>query len=272
MNVNREVRNLAIEAFISDVHFPVHEPATWNLTTRLLKIIRPDIIFLGGDIIDCHSVSKYPKKPESMFTLQEEIDTTFEALSGLRKSFPGATIYFKEGNHEQRLTKYLHSRAAELSPLRGLMLQNLLKLDDLGIQWIPNEEKFKIGELFHMHGNEVPVGSVYPARNLYLKLGVNVIFGHYHRKSEYLDRAMDGKAHGAWGNSCMETFQPEYTFHNQWTHGFHLVEYSRYGRFRVEPFTFFQQGRMECFIYKGKTMTEKLQTSIAPVREHRLVG
>ena len=261
---------MAIEAFLSDVHFPIHEPATWKLTLRLLKKINPGIIFLGGDILDGHAVSRYDKDPAYQYSLQDELDVTTENLRLLRQSFPSATIYFKEGNHEQRLKKFLHSRAAELSCLRGLLLENLLGLNDLDIQWIPNEEKFKIGELWHMHGNEVTVGSVYPARNMYLKLGVNVIFGHYHRKSEYLDRSLDGKSHGAWGNSCMETFQPEYTFHNIWTHGFHVIEYSRYGRFRVEPFTFFQQGRMECFVYRGKTLMERLQGSVAPVREHML--
>ncbi len=263
---------MAIEAFLSDVHFPVHEPATWNLTLRLLKKIQPSIIFLGGDILDGHAASKYPKDPAYPHTLQDEIDVTFRELSRLRQMFPGATIYFKEGNHELRIPKYTHSNAAAFSHLKGILLPNLLKLDDLDIQWIPNQEKFKIGELWHMHGNEVPVGSVYPARNLYLKLGVNVIFGHYHRSSQYLDRALDGKTHGAWGNSCMETFQPEYTFHNIWTHGFIVVEYSRYGRFRVEPMNFFQQGKMECFVYEGKTMVEKIGASIAPVREHKLVS
>ncbi len=263
---------MAIEAFLSDVHFPVHEQATWNLSLRLCKKINPDIIFLGGDIMDNHVVSKYGHDPAYPFTIQDEIDVTICELTRLRRMFPRATIYYKEGNHEQRITKYTHSNAASLSSIKGIRLPALLKLDDLNIQWIPNEEKFKIGELWHMHGNEVSVGSVYPARNMYIKLGVNVIFGHYHRQSEYRDRALDGKTHGAWGNSCMQTFDPEYTFHNQWTHGLHVIEYSNSGHFRVEPMTFFQRGKMECFIYDGKTMMEKLHSSIAPVREHKLVG
>lgn len=257
-----------IEAFLSDIHFPVHEPATWNLTLRLLKKIQPHVIFLGGDIQDYHIVGRYDKDPDTTHDLQYELDITRAQLERLRQTFPSATIYFKEGNHERRLRKYLCSRAAELISLRGLRVENLLGLDDLGIQWIPNDEKFKIGELWHMHGNEIPVGSVYPARNLFLKIGVNIIFGHFHRESKYLDRAMDGKTHGAWGNSCMQTFEPEYTFHNQWTHGFHIIEYNRFGRFRVEPFTFFQVGTKECFVYNGKMMAEKLQCSTPTIKEH----
>jgi hypothetical protein len=256
-----------IEAFLSDIHFPAHEVATWNLTLRLLKKINPHVIWLGGDIFDMLPVASYAKDPQKALRLQEDLDIGSVQLRRLRRAFPRSTIYFKEGNHETRLTRFLLSRAAELTGLRKLQLKHLLDLDDLDIQWIGNEEQFRIGELWHMHGNEIPVGSVYPARNLYLKIGVNVIFGHYHRESKYLDRAMDKKSHGAWGNSCMQTFDPEYLFHNQWTHGFHVIEYNRFGRFRVEPFTFFQLGQRECFVYQGKLMAEKMGEA-KTVREH----
>jgi hypothetical protein len=261
-----------IEAFMSDIHFPVHEPVTWKLSLRLLKKIHPDIIFLGGDIFDMLPVASYAKDPLKALRLQEDLDTGTQQLRLLRQMFPRAKIIFKEGNHETRLTRFLLSRAAELVGLRKLQLRHLLDLDDLDIEWVGNSEQFKIGELWHMHGNEITVGSVYPARNLFLKVGVNVIFGHYHRESKYLDRAMDKKSHGAWGNSCMQTFDPEYLFHNQWTHGFHVVQYNRSGRFRVEPYTFFQAGSKECFIYNGKLMAEKMESSITTVREHKLVS
>jgi UDP-2,3-diacylglucosamine pyrophosphatase LpxH len=258
-----------IEAFLSDIHFPVHEQATWNLTLRLLKKINPDVIFLGGDIFDMLPIGSYLKSPEKAIRLQEDLDIGIAELRRLRQSFPSAKIYFKCGNHETRLTRFLFSRAAELAGLRKLHLRSLLDLDELDIEFIDNDEQFKIGELWHMHGNEIPVGSVYPARNLYLKVGVNVIFGHFHRESKYLDRAMDKKSRGAWGNSCMQTFDPEYLFHNQWTHGFHIVEYNRYGRFRVEPFTFFQEHAKECFVYQGKLMLEPMSEP-KKVREHKL--
>jgi hypothetical protein len=265
---------MTVEIFLSDVHFPDHDPAAWRLCRRLFRMIRPDIFFWGGDIFDFKAPAKYEKAPEDELTLQQEIDIGFANMLEVRREFGNSIWYFKEGNHERRLRKYLFSKAAALSPLRCLGLPNLLRLDELDCAFIDNDEKFKIGELHHLHGNEEKVGSVYPARNLYLRLGVNLICGHFHRAGHYHDRSMDDKDHGVWVNSTLQRCDPTYAFHTQWTHGFHVIEYTRRGRFHVEPITFFREKGRVCYVYNGRQMSERYQEGEgpAPVRKHRLVG
>jgi hypothetical protein len=257
-------------AFLSDIHFGSTDPAAWRLTLRLLKKIQPHVVFIGGDIIDMAPVSKYLKEPRVALGLQEELDIAFAELSGLRQLLPSAIFYYKAGNHEERLQKYLFSKAAELSPLRAMRLENLLRLDELDMSFIEGQEAFRIGELHFIHGHEVKCGSVYPARNVFLKLGVNVILGHWHKAGQYMDKTLDGKCRGAWVNSCLETFDPGYTFLNSWTHGFHVIEFTRSGRFKVEPFTFFQDKSRECFVYNGKLMSER--TAVKSIREHKILA
>jgi UDP-2,3-diacylglucosamine pyrophosphatase LpxH len=264
----------AVVAFLSDIHYPDEDPAAWRLTLRLLRKIQPTIFFWGGDIFDFESPSSYVKDPVKLLTLQEDLDIGFSRMLEVRRVLPNAVWYFKEGNHEQRLKKFLFTKAAELSPLRCLQLQNLLRLDELECAFIDNDEKFKIGELFFMHGNEERVGSVYPARNLYFRLGVNLICGHFHRKSDYGNYSLDRKDHGVWVNSCLQRRDPKYAFHTQWTHGFHVIEFSKNGRFHVEPFTYFRDKGRVCYVWNGKLLSEKYLEGEAParVREHRLVS
>jgi hypothetical protein len=223
-----------------------------------------DTVFLGGDLVDFHPVSSYSKDPATTLCLQQELDTAFDELSKLRQLFPRACFYFKEGNHENRLQRYLFSKAAELSGLRNLTLPSLLRLDELDCEFISSEEPFKVGELFLIHGHEQRVGSVFPARNLYMKLNVNILCGHFHRFGQYMDRSLDGKTRGVWVNGTLQRLDPGYTFLNNWTQGFTIVEFTRSGRFNVEQFAFFREKGQIRYVLNGRLISEKCGTDEAP--------
>lgn len=194
------------------------------------------MVFLGGDILDCYAVSQYDREPNRKLTLQQDLDYAFEELSRLRKACPkGTEIMFLEGNHETRLTRYLQSKAEELSVLNALRLPELLKLDKLKIKWIPNGSRIKVGKLWHLHGNEIAGGGVNIAKSKFDRLGTNIIFGHHHKMQSFIKRNYEGEVCGAWANPCLSDLQPDYAHFTDWVLGFTVIEYSDHtGNFNVD--------------------------------------
>lgn len=225
-----------IELFASDIHFPFEDRQSYKLFLKVVRAVSPHLIFLGGDVADCYAVSKYDKDPTRKLHLQEELDYTVENLAKLRTAAPKAQIQFLEGNHEQRVWRFLQSKAEEVSQLRAIQLPNLLKLDDLGIEWIPNGTRTKHGKLWHIHGNEIGGGGQNPARLKYLRLMCNVIFGHLHTLQSHIQPRYDDEPQGSWANGCMCDLSPDYLhFAHTWVQSFHFIEYARSGLFHVEP-------------------------------------
>ncbi|CAN5204446.1 hypothetical protein BH09PAT1_BH09PAT1_1520 [soil metagenome] len=245
-----------LEVFISDVHLPFEDRASWQLTLDVIKDIKPDLVFLGGDILDCYAVSQYDREPTRKLTLQQDLDYAHEELSRLRKACPKNTqILFLEGNHETRLTRYLSSKAEELSVLDAMKLPQLLKLDKLKIKWIPNGSRTKIGKLWHLHGNEIAGGGANIAKAKFDRLGTNIIFGHHHKMQSFIKRNYDGEVCGAWANPCLSDLQPDYAHFTDWVLGFTVIEYSASMNFNVDQVAIFKphvnSRKASCFL-RGK--------------------
>jgi predicted phosphodiesterase len=223
-----------IELFVSDIHFPFEDKAAWGLFLEVAKSIKPDLIFMGGDIGDFYSVSKYDKDPSRKLTLEADINYQNEELRRLRQASPRSTLVMLEGNHETRMTRFLESKASVLSNLSALRLENLLGLKDLDIKWIPNGTRVPVGKLWHLHGNEIGGSGANVARAKYQRLGANIIFGHLHVMQNYIKRTYDGETHGSWANGCLCLLQPEYSHFTEWIQSFTVVEYARSGNFNVD--------------------------------------
>ncbi len=224
-------------AYVSDVHEPYSDPQAVALAYKILSDIKPDLMFFGGDIIDCYSVSDFDRDPKRVVAFQDEFDATYKFM----KAFRGLAKEGKYllGNHEERWER-TKNRHPFLSSLRDVTLTNLLKLDKLGIQPLIHGEDNKIGELYFMHGDESGGGGVFPARALYLKEQGNIIFGHYHKMQVFYNRLKDGTSHGSWANGCLCSLQQAYVKGTtQWQQGFSLVTYTN-DLFRVDQITFFK--------------------------------
>lgn len=73
-----------------------------------------DEIVLLGDYADFHSVSRHPKDPTLPQILEKEIESVNEGLDQLDKLFSHSKKVYLEGNHEQRLERYLFEKAPAL--------------------------------------------------------------------------------------------------------------------------------------------------------------
>lgn len=208
--------------FLSDIHIPFHNIKALELALDYGKKNNVDTIWLNGDILDMFQVSFHEKNPGAT-TIKEEFDAAEIFLGSLRKHFPKANIYFKEGNHEKRWERWLRIKAPELLGIKEFQLPVILKLAEKKIQWIENETLVKFGKLNVLHGNEFKGGGgVAPARSLYLKAKENCIAGDKHKTDEHTGGTLNGNIAATWSVGCLCELNPEYLpmAHVNWNHGF----------------------------------------------------
>lgn len=166
---------------IPDVHLPKHDPESLAIAENLCAHLQPDIIVQIGDLLDVYKLSRFDKDPASKTTLQDELDHGVEFWRRIRDRNPHAELHWKEGNHEERLRKFLWSKAGELACLRALDFTELMCLDKFGVTFHAANSRFNVGPLKITHGKATGGGRSGNAAHAELSCGVSGISGHTHR-------------------------------------------------------------------------------------------
>jgi hypothetical protein len=215
---------------LSDIHLPYQSNEALTLALDFLKTRDINILYLNGDVLDAYEISSFERDP-SKKNFAEEIKLCRAFLETLVKEFPGVQIYYKEGNHEARLTTFLRRKAPELLGFEVLDYKHLL---GLGVPTIKNEPALPIihvpskvitqfGKILVIHGHEFAKGfvaPVNPARGFFMKGKSNVIGGHHHQDSSHSENTLSGKQLVAYSTGHLADPHPEYHPHNNWSHGF----------------------------------------------------
>jgi hypothetical protein len=153
---------------LTDVHLPWHDRETIRLAVRKAKRDGVVGVILNGDTLDYHELSTHDKDPGAARYV-DEIETGRAFVLWLREQFPKARIVLREGNHEERLTRYVLRNAPALYGLDCLTTPELLKLSDIGADWVGDRRVILLGKLPVLHGHEyLGSGGTYPAAWLYL--------------------------------------------------------------------------------------------------------
>lgn len=220
---------------LSDVHFPYHDEEALGSAIQYGIQEQVNTILLNGDILDFYQLSRFDKDP-SKPKMKTELEQGRWFMKALRTAFPKARIYYKLGNHEDRLEKWLRIKAPEWIGMDEFELKMLLRFGENQIQLIDSSATIKAGNLNIIHGHEyLGGGTVNPARNLYLKAKASTICGHFHRKSEFTTRDINNNIQGAWTTGCLCELYPEYMKgHSDWVHGFAVVKVNKDGTFSVD--------------------------------------
>jgi len=206
-------------AALGDLHVPHHSQEAWDVSLKVVEDLQPDIIALMGDMIDFYQVSRYLKDPSRQFQLQDDIDLTYEAIAQVREAAPRARIHYIEGNHEDRLKRYLLTRAPELYCLRAITVPELLRLSDFNITY---DTSVDVDGVNLTHGHIVRKYSGYTAKAMAEEYGT-VVFGHTHRLGIYHKRDGRGEV-TAVENGCLCQLNPEYiTGVANWQQGFTVI-------------------------------------------------
>ena len=208
---------------LKDIHFPYHDEEALSIALTYGLDKGCDTLYLNGDILDCHTLSRWEKDPESR-SFSQELETVRSFLKMVSPLFK--KVYYKEGNHEERYWRYLSSHAPELVEIDAFNLQSLMWLDQYEVEWIDGRTFAKFNSLNVVHGHEFGQNVCSPvniARGLYLRAKSHAICGHWHQTSEHNEKDINGKIITTWSVGCLCDLSPRYRPANQWNHGFAIL-------------------------------------------------
>ncbi len=229
---------------LCDPHIPYHDKPTIEAWVADCKRMAVKSILLNGDVLDFYQLSDYLRDP-SKPRMREEIVKGRQFLEYLRATFPHARIVYKLGNHDERLYRYLATRAPDLLDLEDMRLDRLLRADQYGVEWVEDKRLVMVGKLPVIHGHEYRGGGgVMPARWLYLRTGESALMGHLHQPTFYSFRTITGKEVGMWSVGCACHLAPLYAPLNQWAHGWAIAEVSSDGGFQIHNRRLLKNGQV----------------------------
>lgn len=221
---------------LSDLHFPYqhNDAITSALNYGLEKQV--NCILINGDLLDLATISRHERnwRDRSVF---EEFESVKTFLKTLRATFPDAKIIYKLGNHDERFEKYLFVKAPEIFDCVDFKLEILLRLGELRIEIVKDKLPIKIGNLTVLHGHELVGGSggANPAYGAFVKTLSNVLIGHFHKTSNYVQSTMHGDVISVYSQGCLCGLHPLYMPINKWNLGYSYVEHEiKTGQFIID--------------------------------------
>jgi hypothetical protein len=180
---------------------PMHDPAALAVAVELVRRARPHHVVILGDLLDLGEAStKWLTTPTFARTTQASLDTAHAWLAQIRAAAPAARIDLIEGNHDRRLSTLIQSNAAAAFGLRRaqmpaewpvLSVPNLIRLDELGIDWhagYPAARVWLRDDVLVHHGTKVSAAKA--SRD---PVAVSTIQGHTHRMGA-ITRTMLGRS------------------------------------------------------------------------------
>ena len=156
---------------------PLHDERAVSVAMQFIQDFKPDHVVLGGDILDCGSISHHRRgsvgQLEGLRLLAEAKECRGAIVEPLEKAVKGRLIYHI-GNHED----WLQDVTDELPALEGIVdIRSLLHLDKWEV--IDQGKASKLGKLTFVHGDQIR-GGQNPALAAVTAYERNIRFGHYH--------------------------------------------------------------------------------------------
>lgn len=229
---------------------PWHEPFTIPTSIKQLNIIadlhsvhlnknvfakfirettNKEAVLINGDLLDSETLSRHLISHNAV-EYDKEIEICRHILKLLKEEF--THVYFKEGNHDFWLERYLLTNSrAMLNTFRerGVNVKELLQCGGLGVHHIHNLKFIKYGDLDIIHGHEFPgYGSgKFPAVSLVDKwqtfkhsYSVKVLQAHSHRADHTITRkSKTGEFGEAWAMPAMCHRMAAYAPYAGWDNG-----------------------------------------------------
>lgn len=193
----------------NDTHFPFIDKRMVEMILAFVKFHKPDFICLNGDIIDMYSISRFLRKKK--IELKDELASTIDFLRRLREVAPDSYIFYTQGNHEERLEKFIFGQAPALN-LEEIQIENLLKLEEFKIDYFREGSYYYKGMLY-IHGSLIRKYGGYTANGNLDKYCSGkrkaVICGHVHRIGRS-DRTVIDTTYESYENGCLCYLEQEY--------------------------------------------------------------
>lgn len=226
---------------LTDAHFPYEDKRACRIALDAIHILQPDVIVNGGDMMDCYAISRFDKDPARKETMADELAAAHNFLWLQRQhvddeqSGRRTIIHYLEGNHEARLRKYLWRTARALAHVSSICIKELLRLDELGIQYHQYGKILRVGDLNFTHGSTIRQDSGCTALRESARIGASVAIGHCHRLGRVWKTTDHGTFHG-WEGGCLCKMDQEYLLQDMalstpnWQHGLLAFILNSHGR------------------------------------------
>lgn len=198
---------------ISDLHIPYHDPIAIEIAINYGKAQGANTVFINGDLIDMHQVSRFEKDPRKR-SIKQEFDAAKEFLRWLRWEMPNAEIYWLKGNHCIRWEHFIRTKVREIWDDDYFYLEERLRLNEERVHLLDDKTLVKAGKLSITHGHHIFKGvfsPVNPSRGAFLRAKQSVIVGHLHRASHHPEVDLDGKIISCWSTGCLCELKPDYS-------------------------------------------------------------
>ena len=239
-----------VRVSFGDMHGMRMDRKAVDAVLRDLRVIDPDEIVLGGDMAECGGwLAKH--QPIGFISLldysyQEDVQAVNWGLDAVQKAAPHATIDYLEGQHENRVERWIvdqvTSNARDAEFLRQLAsLNTLLHLEKRGIKYYRRSEIYVEGlprgwmKKDKMHFTHEQGTSQNAARVAVSNTAGNVTYFHTHRR-DTATRVFPGVGVCAASNpGCLCTMQPVWQNSNitDWSQGYQIEFISKGGNFCV---------------------------------------
>jgi len=224
---------------LSDIHFPHHAEDELLIALEHGYKSGCDSLYLNGDILDCHTISRFLKDGGAP-TFNEEREMFWQFIEYVQSNWQ-VPIFYKQGNHEERWSHYLARQVPELFDVVDLKFETVMQFEKYGIEHIQGRQKTQMGKLIVIHGHEFGesvFSPVNPARGLFLRAKSSVLAGHNHQTSEHHENNLKGDSLACFSTGCLCQLNPNYRpfAFTKWNHGFAEIKIDTDGSFEVDNY------------------------------------
>ena len=207
---------------VPDTHAPYHDQRAWDLMITAASEWGPNIVVHMGDLADFYKISDYDTDPTREFSFDQEVEAA-RALRRELEDLNAGRYEFIEGNHEDRLRRYLQKKAPEL--FSHLTTDTLLELSQNGWGFTPYQESLKLGPVNFTH--DTGGSGKYTTARALEEFQDSVVIGHHHSMSWLVNGDAKGNHHVAaqfgWlGDENNVDYMKRVKVRRKWSLGFGL--------------------------------------------------
>lgn len=218
--MNSSTADIEKVLILPDTHAPHHDKRAWKLVMEAGAWFKPDTLVHLGDLADFYKVSSHSKDPSRALTFKDEIEVV-RRLRGEMDSLGAKRKVFIEGNHENRLARYLADKAPEL--FEFVSTDELLGLSKNGWEFYPYRDYAKVGKVYFTH--DTGGGGKYSTARALDTFQHSVSIGHHHAVQFHVMGDATGKyqvgAQFGWlGDRSAVDYMHRVRVSRLWAHGF----------------------------------------------------
>jgi len=208
--------------FLSDIHMP--DNINLEPIFKYLKDFKPDLIILGGDIIDAKGLHGFDSRPASSIDVRSyrrDVDLLKKFLYKIHSVSPKAKIIYLEGNHEERYRRIM----SKFPKTFDFDLKRDALPKELKVKWIPYatyNSFYRVADTVFLHGTVWP--DSHAKRYALDHTPYKAIYGHLHHFQSYTTRKSLATMTPRYALTagCLSHTMPEWKkgAPNQWINGF----------------------------------------------------